>query len=226
MHQSVADQIVNAVKGAALCRLPTLYNTMEMTERVVSSGIEGDLVECGVFAGAQVAVMALTLQHLGVHDRKVHLYDSFEGIPEAGPKDDQQPGIGPKKHGDGRLVSTGISVCSADKVRGYMRQWGVDESLLVYHVGWFQDTVPPWGSKSWNDGKIALLRLDGDLYESTEVCLKYLYPALQTGGVMIVDDYALPGCRKAVDEYFDKRGDELKVNLVEGGGGPVWVTKE
>lgn len=220
MNSADADLIVNKVKGAALCRIPTLYNTLSMTEKVVHDKIEGDFVECGVFAGAQVAIMALTLQAMGEKGRRVHLYDSFEGIPEAGPEDAEQPGVGPKKFGDGRLVSTGISSCSADQVREYMQKWGVDGSRLVYHEGWFQDTV-----YLWDEGGIALLRLDGDLYESTLCCMDNLHPCLNTGGVLIIDDYHLPGCRKAVDRYFEERNETLTVNLVEGGGGPAWAIK-
>jgi hypothetical protein len=221
MNPEKAACIVDTVKGAALCRLPTLHNTLEMTERVVRDGIEGDFVECGVFAGAQVAVMSLTLQELGVRDRIFHLFDSFEGIPEAGPEDDTQPGIGPKRFGDGRLVSTGISVCSQEQVAQYLSQWGADALQMHYYEGWFQDTVP-----SWPGHPIALLRLDGDLYSSTRVCLRGLYPSLRSGGVLVIDDYALAGCRKAVDEYFSEIAEESpEFHTVEGGGGPVWMVK-
>lgn len=78
-----------------------------------------------------------------------------------------------------------------------MREWGVPEDFLVWHPGWFQDTVP-----GANIDQIALLRLDGDLYESTLVCLQHLYPRVVSGGWVIVDDYGLPGCREAVNQFL------------------------
>ena len=72
-------------------------------------------------------------------------------------------------------------------------------------------------------GKLALLRLDGDLYESTRVCLEGLYPHLTVGGFCIIDDYALAGCRRAVDEYFSQKAETPA--MIEIGGGPVWWRK-
>ena len=87
-----------------------------------------------------------------------------------------------------------------------MREWAIPEDLLTYHVGWFEDTVP-----SADIERIAILRLDGDLYRSTRVCMDHLYPKLSLGGWCIVDDFKLDGCRKAVLEvvtpgpiYFQK----------------------
>jgi hypothetical protein len=59
------------------------------------------------------------------------------------------------------------------------------------------------------------LRLDGDLYESTEICLKYLYPKVSVGGVVIIDDYALDGAKMAVCDYFNDNVPEMK--LIDGG---------
>ena len=100
-----------------------------------------------------------------------------------------------------------------------MSRWGVRDRRLVYREGWFQHTVgldrPP---------RIALLRLDGDLYESTKVCLEALYPVLMPGGALIIDDYPLPGCRQAVDEYFDDRKVQFQ-QVLGYEDGPAWTTK-
>jgi O-methyltransferase len=125
-----------------------------------------------------------------------HLFDSFEGIPEAGPNDDETI-TGCIGVGQDRLVSTGISSCSVEQVKAHMNEWGIDPHRLEYHVGWFQDTVPVA-----KINKIAILRLDGDLYSSTKVCLDHLYHLVSPGGYIIFDDYPLTGCRKAVDEYL------------------------
>ena len=75
--------------------------------------------------------------------------------------------------------------------------WGLKNFSLI--KGWFQDTVP-----TWEERPIAVLRLDGDLYESTKICLEYLYPMLSKGGILIIDDWDLSGCVQAFDEYFEK----------------------
>jgi O-methyltransferase len=215
------DGYLATVGQAALCNPPTLRNTYDMARDVIRRNVVGDFVECGVFAGAQVAAMARAAIDSGDKSRLIHLFDSFVGIPEAGPNDaDGQPGLGerPSQEMLGRLVSSGISVCSAEQVRKNLLGWGIPREMLVFHQGWFQHTVQDWDRR-----RISLLRLDGDLYESTSVCINGLYPFLSSGGVCIVDDYALVGCRKAVQEYFG--GDAIEVNEVEGGGGPVWWIK-
>lgn len=216
----IKETIIQRVQGIELCNPSVPVNTYEMTQRCLESGVPGDFVECGVFAGAQVAVMALVCDALpGDHsNRRVHLFDSFEGIPEAGPEDDSQPGIGRCTNGQGRLVSSGIAICSMEQCQAYMRKFGVNEDRLVYHKGWFQDTVPLW------DGRpIALLRLDGDLYESTKVCLEYLYPYVSPGGIVIIDDYMLRGCRRAFEDYFQDNLPEF--TFIEGtNNGSIWFT--
>jgi O-methyltransferase len=119
-----------------------------------------------------------------------------------------------------------------------MEEWSIDPGQLVYHKGWFQNTLPTDAPQLFDRG-IALLRLDGDLYESTKVCLRYLHPLVAEGGYVIVDDYALTGCRKAVTEYGDSLRHHLeadhkiaddngftKINTIAGGNGGVWYRKD
>jgi hypothetical protein len=199
----------------------TLFFTARLACRMIERGILGDFVECGVYKGVHPAVMAHVIQEMEpASDRRVWLYDSFQGIPEAGPNDQQWPGLGeePGRVKSGALKTTDVAACSLSHVRSNMSRWGVRDRRLVYREGWFQHTVgldrPP---------RIALLRLDGDLYESTKVCLEALYPVLMPGGVLIIDDYPLPGCRQAVDEYFDRKVQFQQVLGYEDG--PAWTTK-
>lgn len=188
-------QALEVIAVRALSTLGTLRATYGVTKMVLQQQIPGDFVECGVFAGAQVAAMAKAIVDTGETGRKIHLFDSFVGIPKAGPKDNT---IRPLVGGDsGELVTSGVSICSSADVRKHMEEWGVPADLLVYHEGWFQDTVP-----AAEIGPIALLRLDSDLYESTLVCLKHLYPRISKGGWCIADDYVLDGCREAVNQYL------------------------
>lgn len=205
----------------ALSRPETVHNSFHLAEICCQENIEGDFVECGVFAGTQIAAMALANQ-LYNKEKILHLFDSFEGIPQAGPNDDETitSCIG-KGDGKGALVSTGISSCSVKQVEQHMREWRIDADALRYHKGWFQDTVPKANIKT-----IAILRLDGDLYESTKVCLEYLHPLVSKNGYVIIDDYALTGCRKAVDEYHNKMSIHPEIEPIVGGGGPVYYRNE
>ena len=205
--------------------LAALYNSFEIAAFCIQNNIPGDFVECGVAVGAQVAAMALAGQIIGA-PRIIHLFDSFEGIPLAGPNDDQQPGIvGPIKHNtqvtnlNELLVSSGITVHSLENVKAYMQSCKIDQSYLRYHKGWFQYVLPEVAPTI---GQIACLRLDGDLYESTKVSLEYLYPKVIKGGFVIIDDYALTGCRKAVDEYLKKNNLCVNIITIEGGYGSIY----
>lgn len=196
---------LDIIDQAALSTLPTLYFSFEAAETCIIEGVPGDFVECGVFAGAQCGAMALACQKHG-DNRKVQLFDSFQGIPQAGPMDDP------------RL--SGESVSSLENTQKFMQAWKIESERLVYHVGWFKDTVPVAEIDS-----IAILRLDGDLYESTKVCLKYLYPKLSAKGFCIIDDYALSGCRMAVSEYLGKNQLEPNIKKIEGGNGASYFRK-
>lgn len=199
---------------------PTLLNSYQCARDVVAGKVPGALVECGVYAGSQCGAMALAVQELR-GDRKIHLFDSFKGFPKASVKDDpewqERLGVGSSTEDSKPLdPAWGFSVeQSAAVVRARFRQWGFPDGMFVFHEGWFQDTVPGW------QGDIAVLRIDGDLYESTKVCLEHLYPHLVPGGFCIMDDYMLGGCRKAFDEYF--QGTVQPIEIVGGLGPHYWM---
>jgi O-methyltransferase len=186
---------LDMVAQAALSSRATIQASYDVA--VHSNSVPGDFVECGVFAGANAAAMARAIVDMdeefkrqtgsALPDRpRLHLFDSFTGIPQAGPEDKEFLEAGHKP---------GLSACSLDQVKANMRNWGIPDELLVWHPGMFADTIP--------DAKIpgiSLLRLDGDLYESTKVAMTFLYPVVSKGGWVICDDYQLSGARKAVHE--------------------------
>ena len=185
-----------------------INKTFELTQDIINSNIPGDFVECGVAFGAQIGAMSFAC-HLAGISRTFHLYDSFEGIPLAGPKDNVQPGIGTITHDVNkplreRLVSSGITVHSLESVKKNIESWGFKEQNYIYHKGWFQDTLP-----HNTIDKISFLRLDGDLYESTEVCLRFLGHKVSKGGYIVIDDYHLLGAKTATDEYIKDKNVEL-----------------
>lgn len=199
----------------------TVWNTYELTKLAIEKSIPGVFIECGVGAGAQLAAMQLANSEY----RHILAYDSFEGIPLAGIEDDTQPGIGDIAHDvntpiEQRLISSGITCHSVEDVKRNIYKSGPIE-LIQFIKGWFQDTLP-----FNNIDQIAVLRLDGDLYESTLVCLEYLYPKVSKGGYVIIDDYALTGARKAVDKYFSDNNIKVKLTKLEPEqNGVVWFKK-
>lgn len=182
----------------------TVENTKYYTQQVMTRGVPGVFVECGVAAGAQLGAML----DVAGSSRWIYGFDSFEGIPIASANDSVQPGIGanpnvPYNNLNELLKSSGVTVHSYQSVRNNLNRWSGNKSENVVLVkGWFQNTLSHYRSVFQQLGGIALLRLDGDLYESTKVSLEQLFPLLNDGGILIIDDWSLSGCKKACQEYF------------------------
>ena len=162
----------------------------------------GIYIECGCAAGAQIIAMAA-----GAPNKTIYAFDSFEGIPLPSNKDDQMPGIAYLSKteqlalpdpGKQELKSSGATVVPLEDFINHLDSAlpGRDRKNILPRMGWFEDTVQHFNKP------ISILRLDGDLYNSTYVCLKHLYPKVIKGGIVIIDDWALPGCRQAVYDYF------------------------
>lgn len=216
---------LEAITQIAYSYKETVYHTYNTTKELIEQGIEGCFVECGLGAGAQIMAMKLAIEDCKAH-RAIWGFDSFEGIPLAGPNDADQPGIGAIQHDTSmsereRLVSSGITVHNKFQVENNFKKLDVPTTDIYLIPGWFQDTLPKIGSSI---GKIALLRLDGDLYESTIVCLESLYQNVVNGGVVICDDNALEGANKAVRDFFGSNMPEM-IN-VDGGGGVAFFIKK
>lgn len=168
----------------------------------------GVYVECGVAAGAQIIAMAA-----GAPNKTIYAFDSFQGIALPSNKDDQYPGIrfiskeeqaSLPNPGEQVLESSGATIISLKDFCNHIINSGVNGMNIIPVQGWFEETVKEFST--YRNIEISILRLDGDLYNSTYVCLKYLYPKVIKGGLVIVDDWALPGCRAAVEQYFDDEG--------------------
>lgn len=184
------------IAKSALGVPPTLYATAALTFRVLVENIPGCLVECGVYAGAHPGIMDYACRFVG-KSREIWLFDSFEGIPKAGPEDGDACAalVG---RGDGKqIVTSGISFCTLRGAQGNLRKWGSNIEKLRFVKGWFQETIPT--SKT---GPIAVLRLDADLYDSTKVCMQHLYDRVVHGGFVIVDDWGFAGVQKAIREVI------------------------
>jgi O-methyltransferase len=214
---------IEKISAIAYSYKDTVYHTYNTAKELIEKGIKGCFVECGVGAGAQIAAMKVAISETEAQ-RTVYGFDSFQGIPLAGEWDDEQPGIGAAKHDKtlperDRLVSSGITVHSKENVWDNFHRLGVPTDNVYLIDGWFQDTL---ADQRWKSFDIALLRLDGDLYESTMCCLTNLYDKVVKGGVVIVDDN-LTGSNKALEDYF---GDKMPAfNIVPGSGGVRWFVK-
>lgn len=160
--------------------------------------IPGALVECGVRMGGSAAMMALAHMASDKPYRALHLFDSFTQMPDPTEVDGTKA-IADAKAADGWRDWHYPEQVSRELIIG---QVGYPEALVNQHVGWFNDTLP---KDAASVGSVALLRLDGDWYDSTKVCLDYLYDSVSEGGLVVVDDYDYyEGCHRAIDEFLAK----------------------
>jgi O-methyltransferase len=191
-----------------------MYALYQAVSHVDAAGIDGDVVECGVWRGGSSMLAASTLLALGDEARSLWLYDTFEGMPEPGPADvhytgEQMAAVWDRYRDD---RESGVLAYSAlDEVQANMASTGFPAERTHYVKGRVEDTIPARIPE-----RIAVLRLDTDWYESTLHELVHLYPRLQPGGVLIIDDYGhWQGARQAVDEYFDGRGIPMLLNRID-----------
>lgn len=169
-----------------------LGNVEECIRTVVESGVPGDLIETGVWRGGTTIFMRGVLRAYGVTDRTVYVADSFAGLP---PPDAEKY---PADKGIDLHLWPGLAV-SLEDVEANFARFGLLDDRVSFVKGWFRDTLPTLRDHRW-----AVIRLDGDLYESTTDSLENLYPGLAPGGWVIVDDYAIPACAQAVNDYREK----------------------
>jgi O-methyltransferase len=168
-------------------------------EHALADGVPGDLVETGVWRGGVTILMRGILEAWGDTSRTVWVADSFQGLPA--PSDDHPADAG---HDWSDVAALKVS---ADDVRANFDRYGLLDEQVRFLEGWFCDTLPEAPID-----QLAVLRLDGDLYQSTIDALEALYPKLSVGGYVIVDDYGgWEPCRKAVDDYRAANGitDEI-----------------
>jgi O-methyltransferase len=162
-------------------------------EDVLARGVPGDVIEAGAWRGGATILMRAVLKAYGVSDRIVWVADSFEGLPA--------PDIAryPQDAGDD---TQGQLVVTLEEVKTNFESYGLLDQQVIFLKGWFRDTLP--GAPIH---KLAVMRLDGDMYQSTMDALNALYPKLSLGGYVIVDDYFLVDqTRSAVDDYRQAHG--------------------
>lgn len=180
--------------------LARLDNLQECTLSVLSDGVPGDLIETGVWRGGACILMRAILKVKSETRRVVWVADSFQGLPR--PDSHRYPADAADHH----WMHSPLAV-DLEQVRANFSKYGLLDDQVRFLAGWFRDTLPTAPIE-----RLAVLRMDGDMYESTMDALTNLYPKLSVGGYAIADDYgAVPGCRTAVDEYRSRHniGEEL-----------------
>lgn len=195
---------------------PARIHAIERAVRyIAAANIPGDVVECGVWRGGSSMAAALMLLETGLADRRLWLFDTFEGMPKPTDKDvswEGTPAIGrwSRERAGDEDGSNWLRV-DIEEVRANLRGTGYAEDRLILTKGLVQDTLP-----SAEVGRIALLRLDTDFYESTKIELELLWPKLSPRGVLIVDDYGRwLGQREAVDAYFEAIGQPILLSRID-----------
>jgi O-methyltransferase len=197
------DWPFNAVTMSGLYRLE---NVQACVEDVIAKGVPGDLIETGVWRGGTAIFMRALLRAHDVTDRSVWLADSFAGLPAPNP--DYPADAGSDAHEQPLLA------VPLERVRRNFAKYDLLDDQVKFLEGWFSDTLPTLRDRTWS-----VVRLDGDLYESTIVALDNLYAGLSPGGYLIVDDYGtVAACRQAVEDFRARHAITEELHDIDGTG--------
>jgi hypothetical protein len=181
--------------------LKRLDNLQECMETVIADNVPGDFIETGVWRGGTCIFMRGVLHAFNIIDRIVWSADSFDGFPKPDRDDDKALASQPEQ--------AHLAVPLSDVMHNF-NLYGLLDNRVQFIQGWFSKTLP--GPVD----KLAVLRLDGDLYSSTMDALTALYPLLSPGGFCIVDDWNVPMCRQAVVDYRDEQEISDPIHDIDG----------
>jgi O-methyltransferase len=179
-------------RAETMIGLRRLENLQACISDVIQNEVEGDLIETGVWRGGATIFMRAVLKAFGDNKRLVWVADSFEGLPKPSPE------LYPADEGAQFFLYNDSLGVPLEQVKANFEKYDLLDEQVRFLKGWFKDTLPTAPINT-----LAVLRLDGDLYESTIIALRSLYPKLSIGGYVIIDDYApsLPGCVQAVADF-------------------------
>lgn len=193
-----------------VCRL---RNLRDLSVRAIEEGVPGDFIEAGVWRGGCCILLRGVLAAYAAKDRRVYVADSFDGLPLPNPE------MYPEDEGYNLRLHEQLAV-PLETVKENFSRYGLLDEQVVFVEGLFKDTLP-----ALQDGPFALIRLDGDLYESTYGSLKALYPQLSPGGFIIVDDVNfLPPCARAVKDFRESQGITAPMHRIDWSSS--WWRKE
>jgi len=194
--------------GHSMAGYERLRNLADCMLDVLKKDIPGDFIETGVWRGGACILMRGLSKAANQGKRKTYVADSFEGLPP--PNAEKYP----DDKGDTHYTRSDILGISLESVQDNFRSYDLLDDNVVFLKGWFKDTLPKLKAK-----KFAIIRLDGDMYESTIQAIEELYPKLSVGGYIIVDDFgAVKGCRKAINDYRKAHGITDPIEKVDWTG--------
>lgn len=192
-------------RAESMAGLKRMANTRYCIEQILADDVPGDLIETGVWRGGMSIFMRGVLKAYG-SDRTVWLADSFEGLPRTDTRAYEQDRADDY---DYDILAVGV-----ETVRENFRRYELLDEQVRFLVGWFKDTLPAAPVE-----QLALMRLDGDMYESTIQALDNLYPKLARGGFCVIDDYGIiPACKRAVTDYRAAHGIGEEIIDIDGWG--------
>lgn len=195
-------------RAESMIGLKRMDNLIHCVSTVIEDGVDGDLIETGVWRGGACIMMRGVLQAYGDTSRSVWVADSFEGLPK--PNSAKYAADA----GDTHFEWSGLQV-GVEQVKHNFRRYGLLDDQVKFLVGWFKDTLPEAPID-----KLAVARLDGDMYESTIQAIEVLYPKLQPGGFLIVDDFGthVSQAQAAVHDYRKEHGITDEIVDIDGSG--------
>ena len=204
-------KLIFAVKPYTMLDYPRLSKLYEIASNLEKERIKGSFVEYGVWNGGSAGIIASVARHN--KNRHIWLFDSWEGLPEPTDYDFSYT----RKRGE-----KGLALGSEEKVKELIfKKLKLNNNKVHLVKGWFKDTIPP--HKKYI-GKIALLHLDCDWYESVKFCLEETYDHVVKDGFIVIDDYGhWKGCKKAVDEFIEERN--LRIELIKIDYSGVYLQK-
>jgi O-methyltransferase len=194
--QARAPDLMASARAASLVTALNLHLLQELVQRLGRLGIDGDIVECGVYRGGSAAVLGAAMLDLGDEPpRRLWLFDSFAGMPPASDQD-----------GEFSHTLEGTYVGSEQETRALLEQAGVPPSRFEIVTGFYADTFP-----TVKTPQTALLHVDCDFYEPVRLTLEKFYPRLSPGGFVVLNDYGIyKGARTATDEFFEAHGLDIE----------------
>ena len=201
------------VYAQTMVGLQRLDNVQYCVETVLRDGVPGDFIETGIWRGGTVIFMRGVLKAYGdPPNRVVFAADSFQGLPPVNaaeyPADKSMERSAEEEAA--KRAGLGILAVPQRKVQRNFELYGLYDDRVQFLPGWFKDTLPAVRERTWS-----VIRLDGDYYESTMDALVNLYPKLSVGGFLIVDDFAIPACREAVEDYRKEHGIDEPIKTID-----------
>jgi hypothetical protein len=206
-------EIYEKCRPFTMTSVERMYALYQAVKYVVGHGIAGDFVECGVWKGGSVMLMAATLLKMNETSRNIYLYDTYAGMSKPQERDVMHSGQPAceilAEHTAGDINE--FCYATLQEVQEHLFRAPYPREKYIFVKGKVEETIPQTAPE-----RISILRLDSDWYESTYHELKYLFPRLVVGGVIIIDDYGCwKGAREATDQYFGENQTKILLNRID-----------